>query len=95
MTAETSVDSIAGVKRTEAGSLLEGSRTGAYRSKTGTKWREGVLDRLRRLGTLELLVLLPILPVAAEAHERGYAEAKIASPARTSRAGVRLAFSCW
>jgi len=71
---------------------MEGSRTGASRTKTGTKWREGVLDRLRRLGTLELLVLLLVLPVAAEAHEPGYAEAKIASPARTSRAGVRLAF---
>ena len=92
MTAETSVDSIAGVKRTEAGSLVEGSRTDEYRTKTGTKWREGVLDRLRRLGTLELLVLLLVVPVAAEAHEPGYADAKIASPARTSRAGVRLAF---
>lgn len=71
---------------------MEGSRAGAYRTKAGTKWRVGVLDRLRRLGTLELLVLLLVLPVAAEAHEPGYAEAKIASPARTSRAGVRLAF---
>ncbi len=71
---------------------MEGSRPGAYRTETGTKWREGVLDRLRRLGTLELLVLLLVLPVAAEAHEPGYADAKIASHARTSRAGVRLAF---
>ena len=51
-----------------------------------------MLDRLRRLGTLEFLVLLLVLPVAAEAHEPGYADAKIASPARTSRAGVRLAY---
>ena len=71
---------------------MEGSRTGAYRSKTGTKWREEVLDLLRRLGPLKLLVLLLVLPVAAQAHEPGYADAKVASPARTSRAGVRLAF---
>lgn len=88
MRAGTGIDRIAGAKRTEAGSLMEVSRTGAYRTKTGTKWREGVLDRLRRVGTSELLVL----PVAAEAHKPGYADAKIASPARTNRAGIRLAF---
>lgn len=42
--------------------------------------------------TCELLVLLLVLPAAAEPREPGYADAKIASPARTSRADVRLAF---
>lgn len=71
---------------------MEGRRTGAWRTETGTKWRGGVLDRLRRRGISKLLVLLLVLPVAAEPHEPGYADAKIASPARTGRAGVRLAF---
>ncbi|NHT77709.1 hypothetical protein G8E10_18555 [Rhizobiaceae bacterium CRRU44] len=71
---------------------MEGRRTGAWRTETGTKWRGGVLDRLRRRGISKLLVLLLVLPVAAEPQEPGYADAKIASPARTGRAGVRLAF---
>lgn len=71
---------------------MEGRRKGAWRTETVTKWREGVRHSLRRLGTSQLLVLLLVLPVAAEPLEPGYANAKIASPARTGRAGVRLAF---
>lgn len=83
--AGTSVEWIAGAKRTETGSLMECSMMRAGRTETGTRWRGVMLDRLRRLGISELLVLLLVLPVAAAAHEPGYANAKIASPARTSR----------
>lgn len=51
-----------------------------------------MLDRLRWVGACEVLVLLLVLPAAAEPHEPSYADAKIASPARTSRADIRLAF---
>ncbi|RYE98874.1 MAG: hypothetical protein EOO77_36445, partial [Oxalobacteraceae bacterium] len=91
-TAGTGVDMIARAKRTEAGPLMEGSRRGAWRTEIGTRRRGRVPNHLRWLGISKLLVLLFVLPVAAEPHEPGYADAKIASPARTSRAGVRLAF---
>ena len=77
--------------------MSERGGTSAWRTQTTGMWGQAALACVRRAGTSMPLVLLLVAPAAAAPTEPGYALAKIASPARTSRAGVHLALpaSAW